>query len=299
MTGPIKNMSRHSFSPKNRLNNLNGKEWVKATKSVWINSFKQDLYSLEDAIKHGVLISEAPPRDELKKNHPATFSENDVAKLIRFFTKAGELALDPFLGSGSSAIASIMEGRHFIGIELYDEWITLAQKRIERTKNPYKVDIDIRQGEALKCLLEIPSESIDFIVTSPPYWGILDKKDHKAKSERINKGLPTCYGNHKEDLSNVENYEEFLERLACHFREYCRILKPKKYTAIIVSDFRHRQEYYMFHAHVAEKLKNAGFVIQGLIILVQDNKKLYPYGYPSTYVPNISNQFIVVGRKKS
>lgn len=284
---------------KNRLNDLNGKEWVKATKSVWINSFKQDLYSLEDAMKHGILISEAPPRDELKKNHPATFSEKDVAKLIRFFTKAGELVLDPFLGSGSSAIASIMEGRHFIGIELYNEWVTLAQKRIERTKNPYKVDIDIRQGEALKCLLEIPSGSIDFIVTSPPYWGILDKKDHKAKSERINKGLPTCYGNHKEDLSNVENYEEFLERLACHFREYYRILKPKKYTAIIVSDFRHRQEYYMFHAHVAEKLKNAGFVIQGLIILVQDNKKLYPYGYPSTYVPNISNQFIVVGRKKS
>jgi len=53
----------------------------------------------------------------------------------------------------------------------------------------------------------------------------------------------------------------------------------------------------MFHSDIANSLENAGFTLQGLIILIQDNKKLYPYGYPTTYVPNVSNQFIVLGRK--
>ena len=47
----------------------------------------------------------------------------------------------------------------------------------------------------------------------------------------------------------------------------------------------------------AFRLRRDGFVVQGLINLVQDNKHLYPYGYPTTYVPNISNQFIVLARK--
>lgn len=284
-----------------RLNDLDGKTWVKSTKSVWMDtvaaSDRQNLISLEHAMEHGVLISESPPRDELKKHHPATFSEHDIAKLIRFFTKSGELVLDPFLGSGSSAIASMLEGRHFIGIELYPEWETLAKARIEETQNSHKVSVDIRQGDSLSWLTQFDSNFVDFVVTSPPYWGILDKKDHKAKTERVAKGLATHYGNHESDLSNVSDYTQFLDMLGKHVEQYYRVLKPKKYVAMIVSDFRHGQEYYLFHAHVADLLKKAGFVIQGLIVLVQDNKKLYPYGYPSTYVPNISNQFIVIGRK--
>ncbi len=286
---------------KTRLNDLDGKTWVKSTKSVWMDTItasnRQNLSSLEQAMEHGILISESPPRDELKKHHPATFSEHDIAKLIRFFTKSGELVLDPFLGSGSSAIASILEGRHFIGIELYPEWETLAKARIEKTQNSHKVSVDIRQGDSLSCLAQFDSNFVDFIVTSPPYWGILDKKDHKAKIERIAKGLATHYGDHESDLSNIADYTQFLDMLRKHVEQYHRVLKPKKYVAMIVSDFLHGQEYYLFHAHVADLLKKAGFVIQGLIVLVQDNKKLYPYGYPSTYVPNISNQFIVIGRK--
>lgn len=215
-----------------RLNDLDGKTWVKSTKSVWMDtvaaSDRQNLISLEHAMEHGVLISESPPRDELKKHHPATFSEHDIAKLIRFFTKSGELVLDPFLGSGSSAIASMLEGRHFIGIELYPEWETLAKARIEKTQNSHKVSVDIRQGDSLSWLTQFDSNFVDFVVTSPPYWGILDKKDHKAKTERVAKGLATHYGNHESDLSNVSDYTQFLDMLGKHVEQYYRVLKPKK-----------------------------------------------------------------------
>jgi len=283
---------------KNRLNDLSGKEWVKGTKSVWMNTDdREHMRTVEDAMRSGSMLSEAPPRDDLKKQHPATFSENDVAKLIRFFTKSGETVLDPFLGSGSSAVASICEGRNFFGIELYPEWFDIAKQRISNLENHSDISCDLRLGDSLKVMRGLDDESFDFIVTSPPYWGILEKKDHKAKNERAGKGLATNYGNQESDLSHVENYGEFLECLSEHVGEYHRVLNRRKYAAIIVSDFRHGKEYYMFHSDVASLMRSNGFVIQGLIVLVQDNKKLYPYGYPSAYVPNISNQFIVIGRK--
>jgi hypothetical protein len=139
-------------------------------------------------------------------------------------------------------------------------------------------------------------EALTSISEGGSHWGILSKIDHKAK-ERVNDGLKTNYGTDENDLSNIQNYNDFVKALELHFKEYYRILKPKKYVAIIVSDFRHKQKYYMFHSDVANSLENVGFTLQGLIVLVQDNKKLYPYGYPTTYVPNISNQFIVLGRK--
>lgn len=77
-----------------RLNDLSGKEWLIHSKSVLMDvSNKQSLKQIEDALEHGVMLSQAPPRDILKKAHPATFSEKDVAKLIRFFTRQGEVVL--------------------------------------------------------------------------------------------------------------------------------------------------------------------------------------------------------------
>ncbi len=284
-----------------KLNDLSGKEWVKSTKSVWLDCpsgpDREVMLTVESAMQSGVLLSESPPRDALKKSHPATFSESDIAKLVRFFTKAGDLVLDPFLGSGSSAIASITEERHFLGIELYPEWHSIAEQRVAAVSDQTHVDCTTYCGDSLEIMSGMPSEFVDFIVTSPPYWNILGKKDHKAKGERVTKGLATQYGDKKNDLASIDDYKKFIDVLKIHFQEYYRILRTKKYAAVIVSDFRHGSEYYMFHAHIADALHRTGFTLQGLISLVQDSKKLYPYGYPSAYVPNISNQFIVIVRK--
>ncbi len=205
--------------------------------------------------------------------------------------------MDPFLGSGSSAIASISEGRNFIGIELYPEWKTIAEQRIKNANKANRLRCDLHLGDSLSVMRKIEDQSVDFIVTSPPYWGILGKKDHKANGERVARGLATDYGNKKSDLSCIESYADFICVMREHFVEYYRLLDKKKYAAVIVSDFRHGQEYHMFHSDIADVLRRSGFIIQGLIALIQDNKKLYPYGYPTAYVPNISNQFIVIGRK--
>lgn len=274
-----------------KINELPAKEWVRRTKSVWASpETLKSFTDVKEALEYGVLVSMPRSRDFLKRMHPATFPEEDVQKLVEFFTVKGDLVLDPFLGSGTTAVVCSRTGRRCIGIELYPEWVELAQRRLGFLNK----DIHIYCGDSREVLKQLPSCEVDFVVTSPPYWGILKKVDHKAKRERQNRNLPTVYGNHPADLSNIEDYNVFLEVLTDIFREVKRVLKLDKYMCVVVSDFRHGGKYYMFHADLAKKLEEIGFVLHGLINLVQDNKKLYPYGYPTTFVPNICNQFILV-----
>jgi len=284
-----------------RLNELTGKEWVRLTKSVWYEDSEVLTKDINIALESGVLMSESPPRDVLKRLHPATFSEKDIAKLVKFFTKKGEVVLDPFMGTGSAGIASLQNYRKFIGIELYDNWFKIAKQRIEEFVGQdmfLSGYYNLYLGDSLEVMSnQIESETIDFIVTSPPYWNILKKIDRKVKSERLTRNLETNYGTSKKDIGNVDSYSEFLLKLKSYMAEMHRVLKEKRYIAVIVSDFRHKEKYYLFHADIAGILESVGFTLQGLITLVQDNKRLYAYGYPTTFVPNISNQFILIARK--
>ena len=66
------------------------------------------------------------------KNHSAAFPEALPEWFIKLFTKEGDVVLDPFAGSGSTAVSSILMGRQFITFELDDGYSKLAQERIEK-----------------------------------------------------------------------------------------------------------------------------------------------------------------------
>lgn len=279
------NISSHEVEkpdPRNKLNDLIGREWIKETRSVW---FQKGLGSNH---KHA----------QIEKQHPAPFSFQDVGRLIRFFTKKGDLVLDPFCGVASTLKACALNTRRGIGIELIKKWGDLGKERL-RTEVSDASNQKIIIGDARKVLPTFADESIDYIVTSPPYWRILDKKaDHKVKKERISNGLDTKYSEDKRDLGNIDNYEEFLSELKKIFDQWHRILKTGKYTSIIVSDFRHKSEYVPFHSDIIRKMNESFFSLKGITILVQNQKNLYPYGYPFAYVSNIHHQYILTFRKE-
>lgn len=68
---------------------------------------------------------------KLKHLHPATFPDKLPYDLIQCFCPPGGIVLDPFIGSGTTAIAAIKLGRKFIGMEISPEYCKLAEKRIE------------------------------------------------------------------------------------------------------------------------------------------------------------------------
>jgi DNA modification methylase len=68
------------------------------------------------------------------QNHSATFPVDLPAWFIKLFTQAGDIVLDPFIGSGTTALAAIELARAYIGIDTNKEFVDLARKRISRTQ---------------------------------------------------------------------------------------------------------------------------------------------------------------------
>ncbi len=273
---------------RNKLNELTGKEWIKETKSVW---FQKGL-------------GNGHPHTYYERQHPAPFSYQDVQRLIEFFTKTDQIVLDPFVGVSSTLKACALSKRYGIGIDLSNKWNKLGEQRLmdEVGIEAFKTQ-QLITGDSREVLKKIPDDYFHFAVTSPPYWNILTKKaDHKVISERLANGLSTKYSNNKTDLGNLPTYREFIEELSIVFNECIRVIKKGKYFAIIVSDFRHKNEFISFHSDLINQLtiKNniikAPLELHGIKVLIQNNKKLYPYGYPYSYVENIHHQYILIFR---
>ena len=64
-------------------------------------------------------------------DHPAPFPVELPRRVIQIYTQPGDVVLDPFMGSGSTAIAAKLTGRHYVGYELSAEYCALAEKRLE------------------------------------------------------------------------------------------------------------------------------------------------------------------------
>jgi site-specific DNA-methyltransferase (adenine-specific) len=63
-------------------------------------------------------------------DHPAPFPVELPKRVIALYTQPGDVVLDPFMGSGSTAVAARLTGRHFVGYELSPEYCELAAKRV-------------------------------------------------------------------------------------------------------------------------------------------------------------------------
>ena len=65
--------------------------------------------------------------------------------------------------------------------------------------------------------------------------------------------------------------------------------------AIIVSDFRKKENYYIFHADLAREIERISpFKLKGIKILYQRHKSIFPYGYPYSFVPNVHHQKVLI-----
>jgi len=103
--------SKGMFSRGNigRKSTISREEFLEFTKSVWT-------FAAELATKVG---------------HPAPFPVELPYRLIQLYTFEGEVVLDPFIGSGQTAIAAIKTKRHYVGYDIEEEYVRLAGKRVK------------------------------------------------------------------------------------------------------------------------------------------------------------------------
>ncbi len=213
-------------SKENKLNELSPAEWLKFTKTWFVHNPK--------------------PRKKNELLHPAKFPEDLIEEFIRFFTKAGEVVLDPFLGTGSTLVACDHSNRRGIGIELQEKYVDIARQRVSASQQV----ICGNSAEIEKYNLP----EVDFIITSPPYGPMLNKKGLASK-ERTKKGLDVNYSTETEDLGNAESYDEFLNRLVSIMVNLKPKLKNNRYAVVILQNYMDQGEYRTLAWDVARELR--------------------------------------------
>jgi DNA modification methylase len=292
--------------PANDLNELPGEEWLYFTKSVWTTAYPSELCH-EQRRAHG---ANKPPRL--------------MARLIEFFTRSGELVLDPFAGVGGTLLgAAIARGpRRAIGIELDPRWAAvyervLASLTAERDgAGPRLADlgsadpggprgfdasgVELRVGDARALLPALEPDSIDFVATDPPYNVQLPMTMAGGPLARAHANRRTDYAmvsDHPGDLANAADYPAYLDAMGGILGEIHRLLRPGRYAVLIVRDAYQDGRYLFTAADLSARASAAGLVPKGDLIWYQAGTRLRPYGYPRTFVPNIAHQHLVVLRK--
>jgi DNA modification methylase len=70
---------------------------------------------------------------ETRSKHPAPYPTGLVERLIRYYSYVGDTVLDPFMGSGTTAVVSKTLNRHWIGYEIHQEYIDMSNIRLAKT----------------------------------------------------------------------------------------------------------------------------------------------------------------------
>jgi len=268
---------------KNKLNDLSGAEWL-----YFLNSVDVTHYSTKgaDGFAHHLRIKNPSPKPpQLMK------------KFVDFFTKEGQVVLDPFMGVGGTLIASSLSNRKGIGIDLSKEYVDLYKKVCEELGIAEQTAI-VGNSLQLDKLLK-KGTVVDFILTDPPYGEMLSNKRTGQRRKKIGVAEATPFTDHEEDLGNM-NRESFLESLKNIIQKSAEYLKPKGYIAVFVKDLQPKNgEHNMLHCFIADKLleiPNLSF--RGYKIWYDATQKLYPFGYPHAFVANQFHQFIMIFRKE-
>lgn len=147
-TKRFKSMSEEDFIRRVSKNNSH----LGRNVSNWLNKkmvFPHNVLVFEE--EHRLYLSnviELATESSSKKNHSAIFPVELPSWFIYLFTKKGDIVLDPFMGSGSTAVAAMLNMRNYLGTEIKDEYVK------EAIKNIFEVEIEIFKRTPKKSLLK-------------------------------------------------------------------------------------------------------------------------------------------------
>lgn len=266
-----------AFDVRNSLNDLTGKEWVKFTSSWFIfNALASDLKEEKEV------------SPELA-SHPATYSPTMIESFIRFFTKEGMTVLDPFAGIGSTLVAAKRAKRFGIGVELNNKYAELSRLRFS------DAEAQVFNADSLT-LGELNLPAVDFAISSPPYWDVLNRSTKDFKKNRDVKELDVNYSDSKLDLGNLEDYEDFINKLTLVYDKVFEVLRPGSFNVVIIKNVKKDGKFYPLAWDLARSMSQR-WDLKDEKIWIQDKVGLAPYGYPHAWASNIIHHYCLIFQK--
>jgi DNA modification methylase len=273
--------AREAIAALNRLRStLPHEDWLIWTRSIW--KFKET----ESTAKTGT--------------HPAQFSAILPHRLIKMFSFIGDTVLDPFMGMGTTLQEAWLLERHSIGIDINPKFVEADRLRVERQFAPegslfmrslladYKPII--HQGDA-RNLSMIPDESVQLIVTHPPYW-------NAVKISKLEDDLSIC---------DNSSYEWFLGEMEKVFREMARVLEEERVCCVVTGDVLRKvdgvTQLFPLHADYYNIARRTGFTVWDTYIWetkIRDSQgrpMMGSYPYPHKIFSQFAHNYILVFRK--
>lgn len=251
---------------------LTKEEWREFTKTVWhiANTTHQD--------------------------HPAVFPEEIPRRLIKLFTFHGETVLDPFAGTGVTAAAGIPLGRRVICVEQNARYVNVIRRTCRALGNGRPSDdlLDVVRGDS-RNLQFVPDDSVQLVVTSPPYW-------NKAN-----------YGRNSANLGAIQSYITFLDEIQRVLVECFRVLEWGRKICVVTANVNQHTEHglltFPLAADFTVRLREVGFVIVNEIIWSKDGtggrwgswgsqRPIFgSYPYPPNFLFKNVHEYIIVAAK--
>jgi len=196
-----------------------------------------------------------------KGNYRGNWSPYVPRNLILKYSNKGDWILDQMMGSGTTLVEAKLLERNAIGVDINLDAVMVARDRLNFDYNPMFQDykepiIKTFWGDA-RNLDKIENDSIDLILTHPPYGKIISY----SKREKLT-----------DDLSQLsyKDYFQEMRKVAC---EAYRVLKPGKVCAILIGDTRKSKHYVPIAFRVMEAFLDVGFILKEDIIKLQWNMK--------------------------
>ena len=216
----------------------------------------------EDFKKEITTVWSFPERGNWATHNPryrGNFAPQIPRNVILRYSKEGDIVLDPMVGSGTTLIETKLLKRRGIGLDINPDAVKITEENLKfKTANKYKQEVKV--GD-IRDLSEIKDESVDLIVTHPPYLNIIKYSNGKLEG----------------DFSNITDIKKFCDELEKGIKEFYRVLKEDKYCAILIGDTRKGRHYVPLSYFVMERFLNNGFVLKEDVIKVQHNCKSTPY----------------------
>lgn len=160
-------------------------------------------------------------------NHPATFLVELAERCLRATLPPGGVAIDPFAGAGSTAIAALRLGASKVTlIDINPSYLEEARMRIANTAgSPIPIPsrpmvlnpcVTLYHGDCRDILPKLPDNSFDLVIADPPYWLRTPERETLTDFHRRNNGGKPRIRNSWDQFYSIEDYVDFTEEWLRH-----------------------------------------------------------------------------------
>lgn len=216
-----------------------------------LNNFKPENTTIWDFPIRGNWLTHKP-------DYRGNFAPQIPRNVIINYSKEGDLILDPMVGSGTTLIEAKSLDRNAIGFDINENAVAISKERLVFESNNHSTQ-SVSVGDVRE-LNKVGNESIDLIITHPPYWNLVEY------SNQMNPN----------DLSSINKLELFFREFDKGIKELFRVLKENHYCAILMGDTRKGQHFVPLSQMLLLRCLINGFVLKEDIIKTQHNTRNTP-----------------------